>query len=68
MNTTVINTEKQLKDFVSQNRKNITNINGVEFGEMYPMMEVTNKQASYYDVETQGNKFLYAPFKVEFNA
>lgn len=68
MATTVINTEKELKDFVSKNRKNITNINGVQFGEIYPMMDVTNKHASYYGVESQGNKFLYAPFKIEFNA
>lgn len=68
MATTVINTERELKDFVSKNRKNITNINGLQFNEMYPMMDVTNKHASYYDVESQGNKFLYAPFKIEFNA
>jgi len=67
MTTTVINTEKELKDFVSKNRKNITNINGVQFGEFYPMMEVTNKHASYYDVESQGNKFLYAPFNIKLN-
>ena len=64
MKTLVINTEKELKAFVNENRKNITNINGVEFGELYPMMEVSNKHATYYDVETQGNKFLYAPFNV----
>lgn len=68
MKTTVINTEKELKYFVEQNRKTITNINGIQFNEMYPMMNVTNKHASYYDVESQGDKFLYAPFKIEFNA
>lgn len=65
MITTVINTEKELKNFVLKNRKNITNINGVKFGDIYPMMEVSNKHASYYDTESQGNKFLYAPFKIE---
>jgi hypothetical protein len=65
MITTVINTEKELKNFVLKNRKNITNINGVKFGDIYPMMEVSNKHASYYDIESQGNKFLYAPFKIE---
>lgn len=68
MATTVINTERELKDFVSKNRKNITNINGVQFNEMYQMMDVTNKHACYYDVELQGNKLLYAPFKIEFDA
>jgi hypothetical protein len=65
MITIVINTERELKDLVSKNRKNITNINGVQFGELYPMMEVSNKHASYYDVETQENKFLFAPFNIE---
>lgn len=64
MKTLVINTEKELKAFVNENRKNITNINGVEFGELYPMMDISNKHATYYDVETQGNKFLYSPFNV----
>lgn len=68
MTTIVINTERELKVFVSKNRKNITKINGVQFNEMYPMMDITNKHASYYDVESQGNKFLYAPFKIEFNS
>ena len=64
MKTIVINTEKELKEFVKENRKKIKNINGVEFSELYPMMEISNKQAAYYDVETQGNIFLCAPFNV----
>lgn len=67
MNTTVINTPKELKSFVAENRKNITNINGVQFGEMYPMLEVTKKHASYYDVNSQSNKYLSAPFTVKIN-
>lgn len=67
MKTLVINTEKQLKELVLVNRKNITKINDVKFGELYPMLEVTNKHASYYDVESQGNKFLLAPFNVTMN-
>lgn len=68
MKTLVIKTEKELKELVSSNRKNITQINDVKFGELYPIMEVTNKHASYYDVETQGNKLLYAPFNVTIKA
>lgn len=64
MKTTLIQTEKELKSFVNENRKNITNINGVEFTELYPMLDISNKHASYYDVESQGNKFLYSPFTV----
>ena len=65
MKTTVINTERELKYFLSKNRKIVTNINGVKFEENYPIIEVTNKHASYYYVESQGNKFLYPPFNIE---
>lgn len=65
--TTTINTAKELKSFVNSNRQNITNINGVDFTATYPMLEVTNKHASYYDVKSQGNKFINAPFTVEKN-
>ena len=64
MATLKFNTAKELKKFVSENRKEITNINGVDFNEMYPMLEVSNKHASYYNVEEQGNSGLYAPFTV----
>ncbi len=64
MITLVINNENELKELVLANRNNITQINDVKFGELYPMIEVTNKHASYYCVETQGNKFLYSPFNV----
>lgn len=63
MKVTITN-ESQLKSFVEQNRKSITNINGVEFNHIYPILEVTNKHASYYDVESQSNKYLSAPFVV----
>jgi len=59
-----ITTEKGLKKFVAENRKNITNINDVEFREYHPMLTLSNKHASYYSVEEDGNIFLYAPFKI----
>lgn len=61
-----IKTERELKLFVAKNRTSITRINGVEFGNVYPILEVSNNYASYYDVESQGNKFLHAPFSIEF--
>lgn len=64
MKTLTFNTERELKKFANENRKDIININGVEFKELYPMLEVSNKHATYYDVESQGNKFLHAPFTV----
>ena len=63
MTTLVINTEKELKKLVSANRENITQINDVKFGARYPMLEVSNKHALYYDPQT-GNKILTAPFNV----
>ena len=65
MKATVINTPKELKNFVQKIRKYITNINDVQFNETYPMMEISNNHALYYDAEKQGYKPLYAPFKIE---
>ena len=59
-----INTEKELKVFVDKHRANIIEINGVKFGKLYPMLEVTNKHAQYYDTDSQGYKSLSAPFTV----
>ncbi len=64
MATITINTAKELKGFFNSNRKSIKEINGAKIGELYPMVDITNKHASYYDVESQGNKFFYPPFKV----
>lgn len=64
MKTIEIKSEKDLKDFVASNRRQIQNINGVEFSPLYPILDVSNKHAYYYDVESQGNKFLYPPFNV----
>jgi hypothetical protein len=64
MKTIVINTEDELKRFVNTGRPKITEINGIEFTEMHPMLDISNKHASYYDVETQSNQFIVAPFKI----
>lgn len=47
------------------NRRLIKNINGVEFSENYPILKVTNRYAYYYDIDSQTDKFLDAPFKVK---
>jgi len=59
-----LKTQKELKVLVKKNRKNIKNINGVEFSELYPILRATNKHTTYYDVDSQENKFLFAPFTV----
>lgn len=64
MKTLTITSARELKGLVNSNRKAITKINNVEFGELYPMLEVSNKHATYYDIESQGNKFLHTPFNV----
>ena len=62
MKTTIkVQSARELKEI---NRKSITNINGVNFDENYPMLEVSNKNASYYSVQEQGNVLLYEPFEV----
>ena len=68
MKTIVITNQKTLKEFVSKNRENITNINGVQCSKYYPMIEVTNRNANYYNVDSQESKFFYPPFKIELNS
>lgn len=62
METTILNAAKELK---SIKRESITNINGIEFTENYPMLEVSNKHVSYYDVESQRSKSIFAPFTIK---
>ncbi len=64
---TISLSQSKLKNLVETNRKQITNINGVEFGESYPIIEVSQKHTTYYDVATQENKFLQAPYIVSIN-
>ena len=61
MKTQIIKTAKSLKGI---ERKLITEINDVKFGEIYPMLEISNKHASYYNVEKQENTPLFTPFTV----
>ena len=64
MTTKTITTELELKQLLKTSRRQITEINGVDFTGFYPVLEVSNKHAWYYDIDTQGNKFLFAPFNV----
>jgi len=67
MKTITINTAKELKKLVSENRKNIIKINDVKFNERYPMLEVSIQHATYYSVENQGSLSLNAPFNIVLN-
>lgn len=60
-----IKTTRELKALVATSRQQITAINGVPFGEIYPLLSVTNRFAWYYDPAKQGNVFLYAPYTVQ---
>ena len=62
MKTTVLQTAKELKAFLPENRKNITEINGIECNEMYPIIEASNKHASYYKESTH---LLRPPFVIK---
>lgn len=45
-------------------RKLIVNINGIEFGELYPFLYISNKYVYYYDIDEQEYKIINAPFIV----
>lgn len=66
MKTIEIRTEAKLNKFVKENRGSIQSINGIDFSNLYPMLEVTNKHASYYDVSQQCNRYISAPFTVVY--
>lgn len=68
MTTLEFTTAKSFKQFVEENRKYITNINGVEFRASYPMLEASRKHASYYDVNTGQNVALYFPITVRYQS
>lgn len=61
MKTTKIETPRDLKKIA---RSAIASINGIYFSELYPMLTITNKHVSYYNVAEQGNTYLSAPFTV----
>ena len=67
MTTLEFATARTFKTFVKENRKYITNINGVEFRPSYPMIEATRKHTSYYDVNTGENTLLHYPLTVVFD-
>jgi len=60
-----LSTERELKIFVKNNRKNIIEINGLKFNSMYPILEVSNSNAMYYDVDIQANKLILPPFIIK---
>lgn len=64
MKTLEFTTAKELKKFTTDNREKITNINGVEFKPLYPLLTVSNTNAFYYDVNRQDHMLLIAPYKV----
>jgi len=59
-----ITTSKKLKELLLSNRNSIATINGIGIGEVYPILQVTNKHASYYDVSAQEYKLLIAPYTI----
>lgn len=66
MTTLRLNTARELKKITKNNIENIVSINGVDFNSMYPLLEVSNKHASYFKNNKYNN--LYAPFIVSINS
>ena len=64
MTTITIHTVRDLKKFVAENRQQMTNINGIELGKIYPILEVTNTRASYYSPADQMDKTINKPFTI----
>lgn len=56
-----IMTPRQIRD---TERSLIANINGVEFGTVYPILTATNKAVSYYSPDLQREVHLFAPYLV----
>ncbi len=65
MKSIVIKNEREFKNFVEVNRKDISTINNIKFSENYPIITATNSNVYYYDVVTQNNKFIYPPFNID---
>lgn len=61
MKTILLNTAKEVKKI---KRASITNINGVAFNEMYPMLDVSNQHVSYYSVEKQRTVSFFPPYQI----
>ena len=67
MITLVLNSAREVKELIAKSRRQITNINGVNFGAIYPMLNASNTAVWYYSVPNQENEYLHAPFVVTIN-
>jgi len=71
-NVKTFNSAKELKEAIKDNKsgkfiyspEKIKSINGYSLRSLSP--DITNKNVSVYDPDTQSNKYFYPPFKVEF--
>jgi hypothetical protein len=48
MITLVLNSAREVKELIAKSRRQITNINGVNFGAIYPMLNASNTAVWYY--------------------
>lgn len=59
----IFNNAKNLKKY---NRKDIVQINTIKFTELYPILDITNRSISYYNVKEQRDELIYSPYNVTF--
>ena len=67
MITLELNSAREVKELIAKSRRQITNINGVNFDTIYPMLDASNTAVWYYSVPNQENEYLHAPFVVTIN-
>lgn len=63
--TITLSTNQQFIAFIKVNRKNVTNINGVEFNEIHPLIYATSNHVTCHDEESDYEEFLNAPFVIQ---
>lgn len=62
-----LNSAKEFKVFMrDKTRDQITMINELELGPVYPLIEVSNKHVMYYDLNEQKMKEIFPPFEISF--
>lgn len=66
MKTLVIKTAKEFKNYLKNHDITVISINGVKHNGLYPLVTVTNHFVSYYDVNSQSERIINEPFKVEY--
>lgn len=61
-------TASECNKFIASNRVNITEVNGIQCGSIYPMFDTrSTKYAMMYDVNEQRSTLIFPPFIIKTN-